>query len=148
MFMRNCMGFILAFACFLHPFRLSAQECTPDTTASLKHFKTAYDAIFFHQGFAWGCSAYIGEDRARSGVVPIEGLLRDSGWGLDESTVEADKINMNAKVAAERDGTAEKIQGAKASGHEAMVACSQLMDEEYQKYRVARAKMNQALCRD
>ncbi|MFT2210701.1 hypothetical protein ACLJYM_02310 [Rhizobium giardinii] len=145
------MGHLFRVACLVllsFPFNqpARAQECTPDTTVSLKQFKTAYDAIFFHQGFAWGCSAYIGEDRARFGVVPIEGLLRDSGLGLDEAKVRADEINMKAKAAAERDGTAETIQRAKASRHEVINACSQLMDEEFQKYRVARAKMRLALC--
>ena len=62
------MALILAFASFLHPFHLSAQECTPDTTASLKHFKMAYDAIFYHQGFAWGRSAYTGDGQPRAAL--------------------------------------------------------------------------------
>jgi len=138
---------ILAGACLALASAAAAQECAPDTTASLKHFKSAYDAIFFHQGFAWGCSAYIGDGLARSGVVHIETLLTDSGWGHDEATVKADEINMDAKAAADRDRTAEQISGAQASRQEAIIACSQLMGEEFQKFSLAMAKMRLAMCR-
>ena len=126
----------------------AAQECTPDTTVSLKHFNSAYEAIFQHQAFAWGCSPYIGDGLAKSGVVHIEAILNNSGYSPNEATIKADEINMNAKAAAEKDRTGETISRAGASRDEVMIACSQLMDEEFQKYRVARAKMNQALCRD
>lgn len=124
----------------------SAQDCKPDMDAANSHFSEAFAAIYRHQGLAWACAPYIGDNLAKSSVVHVEGLLEASGADRKEATIRADEINTEAKRAGMTSDTAEQLRKINASKEEAMIACSQLMDEQYQKFRVARAKMLKAQC--
>ncbi|WP_164924274.1 hypothetical protein [Sinorhizobium fredii] len=123
-----------------------AEECKPDIKAADGYFSEAFAAIYNHQGFAWACAPYIGDDLAKSSIVHIEGLLEACGAGRNEAIIQADKVNAKAKDAGESSGTIQKMEAINATRQEAMIACSQLMDEEFQKFRVARAKMLKAEC--
>lgn len=123
-----------------------AQDCKPDASAANIHFSEALAAIYKHQGFAWACAPYIGDGLAKSNVVHVEGLLEESGFDRNAATIRADEINAKAKADGEAGNTAEQLRKINATKEEATIACSQLMDEEYQKFRVARAKMLEARC--
>jgi hypothetical protein len=129
------MALILAFASFLHPFHLSAQECTPDTAASLKHFKTAYT------GVRVGTLGLHRRWSAKSGVVHIEAILSDSGYSHNEATI---------KASTPRPPLSGTVRPKKSRGRRPVGTRSWLpvRSSWTRSYRVARAKMNQALCRD
>ncbi|TBE67461.1 hypothetical protein [Rhizobium ruizarguesonis] len=120
----------------------AAEECQFDKAAVDGSFNQALDAIFAHQGFAWACAPYIGDGLARSNSVHIEMLLRDAGFKPADAVIKADEMNAEAKKGAEL----HPIGSANATRQEMVTACSQLMDEQYQKFRVARAKMIKAQC--
>lgn len=124
----------------------AAEECTFDLETANASFSTALKAIFDHQGFAWACAPYIGDDLARSGVVHIETLLEDTGISSNDATIRADEMNAKAKAAGETNNMVQQLKAINATRQEAMIACSQIMDEEFQKFRVSRAKMLKARC--
>jgi hypothetical protein len=121
---------------------IAAEECQFDKAAADASFNQALDAIFAHQGFAWACAPYTGDGLARSNTVNIEMLLRDAGFKPEDAIIKADEMNVEAKKGAEL----HPIGSPNATRQEVMIACSQLMDEQYQKFRLARAKMIKAQC--
>ncbi|ARQ57236.1 hypothetical protein Kim5_CH01131 [Rhizobium sp. Kim5] len=122
----------------------AAEECQFDKAAADASFNQALDAIFLHQGFAWVCAPYIGDGMARSNTANIEMLLRDSGFKPADAIIKASQLDAQAKKGAEL----HPIGSPDATRQEVIVACSQLMDEQYQKFRVARAEMIKAQCAD
>ncbi|WP_162098823.1 hypothetical protein [Sinorhizobium sojae] len=122
----------------------AAEECKPDFDQAKEHFDVAFASIYRHQGFAWVCSPYIGDDLAQSSIVHVEGLLEDFGVSSTDATIQADELNAKARSEAAKD---TELQSSDASRDEVMIACSQMMDAEYQKFRVDRVKMRKALCR-
>jgi hypothetical protein len=120
----------------------AAEECQFDKPAADANFNEAFDAIITHQGFAWACAPYIGDGLAKSNLVNIEMLLRDAGFKSADAIIKADEMNVQAKKGAEL----HPVGSPNATRQEVVAACSQLMDEQYQKFRVARAKMIKAQC--
>ncbi|ANL84631.1 hypothetical protein [Rhizobium phaseoli] len=120
----------------------AAEECKFDKAAADASFNQALDAIVAHQGFAWSCAPYIGDGLARSNSVSIEMLLRDSGFKPADAIVKAGELDAQAKKGAEL----HPVGSAGATRQEVIIACSQLMDEQYQKFRAARAEMIKAQC--
>ncbi|ARO24785.1 hypothetical protein TAL182_CH03040 [Rhizobium sp. TAL182] len=122
----------------------AAEECQFDKTAADASFNQALEAIVAHQGYAWACAPYIGDGLAQSNTVNIEMLLRDSGFKPADAIAKAGDLDAQAKKGAEL----HPIGSAGATRQEVVTACSQLMDEQYQKFRAARADMIKAQCAD
>ncbi|MBX5238668.1 hypothetical protein [Rhizobium sp. NLR22b] len=123
---------------------IAAEECQADKSAVDARFNEALEAIIAHQGFAWACAPYTGAGLAQSSTVNIEMLLRDSGLRAADATVKAGELDAKAK----KDAELHPISSPGAKREEVIVACSQMMDEQLQKFRLARADMIKAQCLD